>query len=111
MITHIVLLQPKTEVTDEEITTALEHVGALQKEISGIIDVQTGKNMSNYNQGYTHGFVMHFVDAEHLKAYASHPAHQRVSKELQQISQKIIDFDIEQDLPNMSKVRETQRNG
>lgn len=95
MITHVVLLQPKPEVTSEEIATALEHVRALQKEIPGIIDVQIGKNMSNYNQGYTHGFVMHFVDIEHLRAYAPHPKHQIVSQELQHICQKIIDFDIE----------------
>ena len=43
---------------------------------------------------YNNGFVMRFVDAEHLKAYAPHPAHQVVSEELQRISQKIIDFDI-----------------
>ena len=95
MITHVVLLQPKSEVTDDEIKTALDHVRALQDAIPGIIDVQVGKNMSNYNQGYTHGFVMQFVDVEHLKAYAPHPAHQVVSEELQRISQKIIDFDIE----------------
>jgi hypothetical protein len=95
MITHIVLLQPKAETTNEEITTALEHVQALQHAIPGIVDVQTGKNMSNFNRGYTHGFVMRFIDAKHLKAYAPHPAHQAVSEELQRISQKIIDFDIE----------------
>ncbi len=94
MITHVVLLQPKDEVTDNEITGALNHVRALQDTIPGIIEVQVGENMSTYNQGYTHGFVMRFVDAEHLKAYAPHPAHQVVSEELQRISQKIIDFDI-----------------
>ena len=95
MITHVVLLQPKSEVTDIEITIALDHVRALQHAIPGIIDVQVGKNMSNYNQGYTYGFVVRFVGAEHLKAYAPHPAHQVVSEELQRISQKIIDFDID----------------
>ena len=95
MITHVVLLQPKTEVSNEEITTALEHVKALQKEIPGIIDVQAGRNMSDFNQGYTYGFVMCFVNVEYLKAYAPHPMHQKVSQELQHICQKIIDFDIE----------------
>lgn len=95
MLTHIVLLQPKAEVTEDEIKTALAHVRALQDAIPGIIDVQEGKNLSNYNQGYIYGFVMRFVDAEHLKAYAPHPAHQVVSQELQHICQKIIDFDIE----------------
>ena len=95
MITHIVLIQPKPEITEDEITTALEHVQALKQAIPGMVDVQTGKNLSSSNQGYTHGFVMRFVDAEHLKAYAPHPAHQVVSQELQHISQKIIDFDLE----------------
>src|SRR5207302_6568991 len=95
MITHVVLLQPKPEVSEHEITTALDHVRALQDTIAGIIDVQVGKNLSDYNQGYIYGFVMRFVDAEHLKAYAPHPAHQVVSQELQHICQKIIDFDIE----------------
>jgi hypothetical protein len=75
MIAHLVLLQPKAETTSKEIATALEHVQALQRAIPGIVDVQTGKNMSNFNQGYTHGFVMRFIDIEHLKAYASHSAH------------------------------------
>ncbi len=43
MITHVVLLQPKSEITDDEITTALDHVRALQDAIAGIVDVQVGK--------------------------------------------------------------------
>ncbi len=95
MVTHVVLLQPKPEVPANEITAALAHIQALQDAIPGIVDVQVGKNMSDYNQGYIYGFVMKFVDTEHLKAYAPHPAHQIVSQELQRICQKIIDFDIE----------------
>ncbi len=94
MITHVVLLQPKAETTEDEIATALSHVQELQQAIPEIIEVHTGKNLSNYNQGYSHGFVMQFVDQEHLKTYASHSAHQVVSNELQNISQRIIDFDI-----------------
>ena len=95
MLTHVVLLQPKPETTVEQIRTALDHVKALQEAITGIIDVQAGRNMSNANQGYTYGFVIRFVDSERLKAYALHPAHQVVSEELQRICQKIIDFDVE----------------
>ena len=95
MLSHIVLLQPKPETTEEQITIALDHMKALQKVISGIIDVQAGRNLSDYNQGYTYGFVIRFIDSEHLKAYAPHPTHQVVSQELQYICQNIIDFDIE----------------
>ncbi len=94
MITHVVLLQPKAETNEDEITTALTHIQELQQTISGITEVHIGKNLSNYNQGYSHGFVMQFVDEEHLKTYASHSAHKVVSNELQNISQRIIDFDI-----------------
>ena len=95
MVTHIVLLQPKPEIPVNEITNILAQVEALQHTIPGIVDIQAGKNMSDYNQGYTYGFVMRFVDIKHLKAYAPHPAHQIVSQELQRICQNIIDFDIE----------------
>ena len=95
MITHIVLLQLKPEVTEGEIITALDHVRALHHIIPGIVNVEAGKNLSSHNQGYTYGFSMHFVDAEHFRPYASHPAHLPVSEELQRICQSIIDFDFE----------------
>lgn len=94
MITHVVLLQPKATTANDEIMTALNHVKKLQQAIPGIISIQTGKNLSDYNQGYIYGFIMQFIDIKHLKDYASHPAHQIVSQELQQISEKIIDFDV-----------------
>lgn len=96
MITHIVLLQPEADVSAEEVQQALDHVRALQEHIPGIVDVQAGQNLSVNHQGYTYGFVMQFVDMEHLKAYAPHPAHQLVSGELRRICSSIIDFDIAQ---------------
>lgn len=95
MITHTVLLQPKPEKTEEEIATVLSHVRDLQAHVPGILETQVGKNLSASHQGYTYGFVMRFVDQEHLKSYAPHPAHQIVSKELQAMCQSIIDFDVE----------------
>ena len=94
-LTYVVLLQPKPKTTEEQITTALDHVKALQETISGIIDIQAGRNLSDYNQGYPYGFVRRFTDTEHLKVYAPHPAHRRVREELQRICHKIIDFDVE----------------
>jgi heme-degrading monooxygenase HmoA len=95
MITHVVLLNPKTEVSADEIASVLDHVRGLQKDIPGIVETRVGKNLSPNHQGYTYGFVMRFVDEEHLKAYAPHPAHQVVSRELRAMCENIIDFDIE----------------
>ncbi len=58
MITHIVLLQPKPETSNEVMNTVVKQVQALQEAIPGIIDVQVGENRSNNHQGYTHGFVV-----------------------------------------------------
>jgi len=94
MITHIVLFQPKAGTTLEEITNALDQVQALQQVIPGIIEVEAGENLSVKHQGYTYGFVMKFVDEEHLRAYAHHPAHRVVSDEFRRICSSIIDFDV-----------------
>jgi hypothetical protein len=94
MVTHIVLLQPRPEVTAEEMQAALHHVEALQRAIPGIIDVQAGENLSANQQGYIYGFVMHFTGMEHLQAYAPHPSHRVVSDELVRLCSSIIDFDI-----------------
>ncbi len=96
MISHVVLLQPKPETSSDEINEALKHIQALQAIIPGILAVQIGENLSENHRGYTYGFILQFVDTEHLKAYARHPAHQVVSEELVQMCQSIIDFDLEQ---------------
>jgi hypothetical protein len=62
MITHVVLLRPKTEVPEDQILSALDRVVRLQQTIPGIIAVQAGKNLSNVHQGFTYGFVMQFVE-------------------------------------------------
>jgi hypothetical protein len=96
MITHIVLLKPKADVNKDEIAAALDQVRSLQQAIPGILSVQAGLNLNSFNNlGYTHGFVMQFASAEHLKAYAPHPTHRIVGRELRRISESIIDFDID----------------
>ena len=94
MITHVVLLQPKAETTDEEITTALIHVQALQEKIPGIVAISVGKNLSTYHRGFTYGIIMHFVDEAHLQAHHPHPAHQVAVQELDRLCQETIDFDL-----------------
>jgi len=94
MIIHVVLLQPKAQTTEEEITTALEHVKALQRVIPGILAIAAGKNQSSYHHGYTYGIIMRFVDEAHLQAHHPHPAHQAVVEELDDLCEQTIDFDL-----------------
>ena len=111
MITHVVLLQPKAEVTREELATVLSRIQALQQTIPGILAISAGENRSTYHRGYTHGIIMHFVDEAHLQAHHPHPAHLAVVEELDRLCQQTIDFDLPetvllQSLPTPSPTQE-----
>src|SRR5438045_3382049 len=97
MITHIVLLEPKPETTPEEMDAVLEQVKALKDKIPGLVSVQAGENRHAAHFGYTYGFIMHFVDEEHLKAYSPHPAHRAVSPELRRLCIHLLNFDLPQE--------------
>jgi|SRR5215469_3944285 len=96
MIAHVVLLQPKSETSDEELTPVLDRVCALRYIIPGIVAISTGKNLSVYHGGFSFGVIMHFVDEEHLEAHHVHPAHLAVVEDLDRLCERIVDFDLEE---------------
>jgi heme-degrading monooxygenase HmoA len=97
MIMHIVLLQPKSEATPEEIQTVLDRAKALQHKIPGIIEVQAGENRNSNNYGYTYGMVMRFTNEAHLQAYFPHPEHRAVGAELRRLCSSLMNFDLPQE--------------
>lgn len=94
MITHIVLLQPKVGVSDDEMAVLLRRVEALQESVPGIVSIATGKNLSAYHQGYTYGIILYFIDEAHLLAHHPHPAHVAVVEELDRLCERSIDLDL-----------------
>jgi hypothetical protein len=94
MVIHIVLLFPKAETSEGQLSVALEHVEALQQAIPGLFSVLTGRNASQYHQGYTHGIIMYFRNEASLAAHHPHPAHVAVVEELEGLCQHMIDFDL-----------------
>ncbi|HYK83925.1 MAG TPA: Dabb family protein [Ktedonobacteraceae bacterium] len=94
MITHVVLLQPRAGVSDDEMVALLRRVEALRESVSGIVSISTGKNKSTYHEGYTYGIIMHFIDEAHLNAHHAHPAHVAVVEELDRLCERSIDFDM-----------------
>src|SRR5260370_12913691 len=97
MIAHIVLLQPKPEATSEELAAFLERVRSLQQAIPGIVAISVGENRSEYNRGFTHGVIMHFVDEAHLEAHHLHRAHLAVVEEFDLLCHETIVFDLPDD--------------
>ncbi len=94
IMTHVVLLRPRAETSEEAMLMALEHVQALQSQISGLLSVATGKNHSRSHQGYRYGVIMRFIDEAHLEAHHPHPAHVAVVEELERLCEHMIDFDL-----------------
>jgi Stress responsive A/B Barrel Domain len=96
MLTHVVLLQPRSEATPEDINAALKGIEDLQQHIPEILDLQIGPSLSveDKQRGYTYGFVMHFAGKEQLDRYAVNPIHITAGLELIRVFRNIIDFDI-----------------
>ena len=97
MIIHTVLLQPKPESTPKIMQGVLQQIQALKQSIPDILEVHVGQNLhtTEKNRGYTYGYIMHFVDKEHLQAYyAAHPIHKEASMEIRRTCESVIDFDL-----------------
>lgn len=75
MFLHTFLFQWKPEATEADKQQAAERIRALKDKIPGIIESVYDVNISPRSQGFTHGGVMKFTDAEALEAYTTHPVH------------------------------------
>jgi hypothetical protein len=76
MYIHMFAFRLKPGVTDEQKERMLREIGALQKQIPGILDSVVGKNESARGGGYEIGGAMKFPDRAALEAYNVHPVHQ-----------------------------------
>ncbi len=80
MIVHMVLFKMKRGVPAAEIGRVLDAVGALKRQLPGILSYSWGPYASpeGLNRGYTHGFCMTFTDARSRDDYLVHPKHEAV---------------------------------
>lgn len=96
MIEHVVLFKIKASATDRQKTDMLQRLLALKDRIPGIVHASAGANFSDRARGFTHGFVVRFVDRASLDAYLPHPEHQAVvEKFVKPISEGVlvVDYD------------------
>jgi hypothetical protein len=83
MIVHMVLFKVRKDVAQAEVARVFQAIGALKHEIAGIQGYSWGPYSSpeGMQRGFTHGFVMTFVDAKSRDAYLPHPLHEEVKKQ------------------------------
>jgi hypothetical protein len=87
----------KPEITAQQIDDAIKECGALKEFIPGITDFISGPYASpeGANQGFTHAFIVTFVDAASRDKYLPHPKHEIVRDLLLSRIESVIAFDFE----------------
>lgn len=97
MVIHIVFFQPKPEANDAAWLHARDAIMNLPAKIDGIAAVYWGVNSSpeGMGHGFSHGFVMHFIDQAARDAYLPHPDHIAVFPAIDAVSAKTLVFDLE----------------
>lgn len=99
MMTHIVLLQLKPEISDQTLASLWKAAHALQQHIPCLLSVSAGENQSTGHWGFTHGILLHFTDEQHLRDGMTHPPYQRLREKIQPLCEQIISFDIQERIP------------
>ena len=97
MIKHIVVMKFKPDVTEDEIEETIEQCRSLKEIVPGITDFISGPYSSpeGANQGYTHAFIVTFLDAKSRDGYLPHPEHERVRDLLLSRVEAVMAFDFE----------------
>ena len=80
MISHIVLLKCRADITEQQLTTMFCALNDLVDKIPGLQSCTSGSNCSPeaINRGYNHAFYMQFCSEQSRDAYLSHPEHEKV---------------------------------
>ncbi len=97
MVKHIVLTRFKPDITEPQIEETINECRGLKDLVDGITDFISGPYSSpeGANQGFTHGFIVTFVDAASRDKYLPHPEHERVRDLLLSRVESVIAFDFE----------------
>lgn len=92
---HPVFFRFQESATPEQIEEVKQGFIALPAAIDTVKHFEWGKNNSpeSHDDGFTHCFMVTFADAEGLKVYSPHPAHQAYVKTLGPVEEiRVIDF-------------------
>ena len=97
-VKHIGFLKFKDGVGEEQIDEVFNQLLDLTETVDGIVDYVAGPNTSpeGLSQGYTHGFILTFLDAAARDAYLPHPQHQQFKDKFLPLieSAAILDFEV-----------------
>lgn len=84
---HIVIFKYKAEASQSQIQQVTDAFRALKDKIPGLLAFEHGVNDSpeGKNLGFTHVYLLTFVDATARDVYLPHPEHQKFGQLLRQL--------------------------
>ena len=95
-ITHVVSFKFKDDAKNEEIIKLQNSFFDLEDKIPGILSISGGKNNSpeKLNKGFSHCFIITFLNDQARKEYLPHPDHQEFVSQLKPLIKDVfvIDF-------------------
>jgi hypothetical protein len=95
MIVHIALFRWKKGTSEKKAAGTLKQVEAIQKKVSGIVSIHTGKNYHHESKGFTQGVVVIAKTQKALDAYRKHPIHQKLAPKIMKMEADGIGFDFQ----------------
>lgn len=95
MTRHYGMFQFKVGITDSEITHCFETMKTMVGKIPGLLAMEYGDydSTEGLNDGYTHGFIMTFENAEARENYLPHPIHEDVKALVIPKLERVVVFD------------------
>jgi len=95
VLRHVVLFAFKADASAEQVKQIEQAFAALPEKIDTIHDFEWGTNVSveNHDQGFTHCFVVTFLDEKGRGEYLPHPAHKAFVKLLLPSLEKVLVID------------------
>ena len=96
-IKHYGVFRFREGVTEPEIEECFAEMKSMVGKIPGLLEMTSGvyNSSEGLNEGFTHGFIMTFENAESRDAYLPHPEHERVKEIVVPRLERVIVFDFE----------------
>jgi hypothetical protein len=95
MIRHFGVFQFHPGITEGKISECFAALAGMVGKIGGLLSVEHGPYQSaeGMNDGFTHGFIMTFDNAESRDAYLPHPVHEEVKDIVAPCLARVVVFD------------------
>jgi len=95
MLRHVVIFKFKDSSSPSDIQKVADTFYALKKSVPQIKDMEWGINNSpeNFNQGFTHCFMLSYKSEQDLANYQEHPAHKAFQEVLKPHMEKVFVVD------------------